>query len=488
MLVRISRSARADAPDGEIYQAARRWWRISALRREGGASSPTHALAVIGGKVVGAYRIRQWHTRDSDGRSGFDGEADPATSAKYLGEDVRSHFPPGTANPVRFINCTDEPAPAGPDLQTLRNAAVQGPSVDDLDKALSHLESDPLAALMYGQRELFHSNLLSWFYNALPQYADEVFKPMSRTSNSTKREVWRERNSVDLWFNWPSGESLAIENKVFSLPDREQLDRYSGIVQHHRPGSGMVLLSLSDPGWPPPSSDAQSDSWTFKSHASLAEDIARAIAKHDHSYEAETMRRYAEMTTALDRVVQACMVNDLLDPVALPTGIRERIPSAQLLAAVGKMRAQHVAALVAAAARTVADVDVTARGEFSHGQPAITFAFEHPTIAVVPPIRIGYQLQSGQFRLMAILPHLAGKTAESRDARFHWARTNPDVFDLSTIRDVIEAQGPEMPRSRPGESLQLGRFDPDFVYRYLAAPELVVQQLIDTAILLTKRV
>ncbi|MDQ4038817.1 MAG: hypothetical protein M3313_10840 [Actinomycetota bacterium] len=49
-------------------------------------------------------------------------------------------------------------------------------------------------------------------------------------------------------------------------------------------------------------------------------------------------------------------------------------------------------------------MDVAARGEFSHGQQGITFAFEHPKSAIVPPVRVGFQGQSSQFRLMAIFP------------------------------------------------------------------------------------
>ena len=47
----------------------------------------------------------------------------------------------------------------------------------DFRAAAQRIEASPLRRLMYGQRELFHSNLLAWFFDALPEAADETTSP-----------------------------------------------------------------------------------------------------------------------------------------------------------------------------------------------------------------------------------------------------------------------------------------------------------------------
>ena len=47
----------------------------------------------------------------------------------------------------------------------------------DFRAAAQRIEASPLGRLMYGQRELFHSNLLAWFFDALPEAADETTSP-----------------------------------------------------------------------------------------------------------------------------------------------------------------------------------------------------------------------------------------------------------------------------------------------------------------------
>lgn len=114
------------------------------------------------------------------------------------------------------------------------------------------LNDEPLAHIMLGHRELFHSNLLAWFFRFIPNAADQVFCSLT-TNNCTQskavREVHREKNNLDLLFRWPGRDPLVIENKVFSLPDERQLNEYSVKAKKSGENPAFWLLSLSDPGW-----------------------------------------------------------------------------------------------------------------------------------------------------------------------------------------------------------------------------------------------
>jgi hypothetical protein len=56
---------------------------------------------------------------------------------------------------------------------------------------------------MLGHRELFHGNLLAWFFRCLPDVADAVFGPMAGIVDLKKNDnriVLREKNNLDLVF------------------------------------------------------------------------------------------------------------------------------------------------------------------------------------------------------------------------------------------------------------------------------------------------
>jgi hypothetical protein len=48
-------------------------------------------------------------------------------------------------------------------------------------KIAETLRTESLTHLMLGHRELFHSNLLAWFFQYLPDAADRVFGSLTRS-------------------------------------------------------------------------------------------------------------------------------------------------------------------------------------------------------------------------------------------------------------------------------------------------------------------
>lgn len=91
--------------------------------------------------------------------------------------------------------------------------------------------------------------------------------------------VYREWNHLDLVVDLAGYRSVIIENKVFSLPDEDQLDGYTAvnIPAIGRDGANKVLLSLSDPGWP----NGRYEGWTWLlSYATLAERVLPSVQRY----------------------------------------------------------------------------------------------------------------------------------------------------------------------------------------------------------------
>jgi hypothetical protein len=439
----INREWSAGADAKATYDATRMYWRVGAESR----ARAVYALGVAGGIVRGAYRIQTWHPGDEEGRWGFDGA--PAPELGVVGTSVERLAPPkGAANPVRRyldgIPMSDEKS-----LQAIAR----------------ELNTEPLARIMYGQRELFHSNFLAWFFEELPKLADAVFRNLTTdtvTTFITVRRAERERENLDLVLHWPGGAPLVIENKVFSLPERAQLDEYRGKTGRWKGEPAQhILLSMSPPPEPV-------EGWTYLSYQELSERIDLALPDNDdRSYEIETVRRYSRVVRLLSALLDTTVVHSMAESAWLDSSQLAEIESTQTRTALRKLRARRVQAVLEAegpaAGWTEADI--------SHGQPLVGWR-RHVQVGGVE-IQAGWQYQEGQFRLCVVLPHLEGRSEEDRGAREQFAAAHPELFDFAPLFEVLASPaGQVMPRDR------FGHFAPSFVYRYVKAPDQTVEQLV----------
>ena len=88
----------------EVYNTVRGWWRL----RLDVANNVKLVLAVAYGVVRGVYKVNDWivSANPADaGRIGFIGEiAEKSVHDKFINRSVRSLFPRGAANPVKYFN------------------------------------------------------------------------------------------------------------------------------------------------------------------------------------------------------------------------------------------------------------------------------------------------------------------------------------------------------------------------------------------------
>ncbi|MGD9571004.1 MAG: hypothetical protein AB7V62_03845 [Thermoleophilia bacterium] len=106
VLIRVKQLYRSDLGADALYQATRKWWRISPRR------NPGWAFAVYDGIVREVYRIDGWERPSADEtdqrtkqRWAFIGERDAQMAEQYRWADVSEHLPRGSQNPIRYLNC-----------------------------------------------------------------------------------------------------------------------------------------------------------------------------------------------------------------------------------------------------------------------------------------------------------------------------------------------------------------------------------------------
>jgi hypothetical protein len=314
---------------------------------------------------------------------------------------------------------------------------------------------------MYGSRELFHSNLIGWFFDMLPEAADATFRPLALPGLDSGRWVDRERGHLDLVFHWPDRAPLVIENKVFSLPNREQLDEYEAVASTWPQAPSLVLLSVSPPGFDP-------GRWHYLSYAEFAARIIDALPVTT-SYEVETMQRYAALVMDLHDLISVVDVMSDSEPVWLPPSLLREISSSQMRAALHKARAHRVAHMLNA---HLPELGQNAHGAISNATPLVD-VFEEVELSDMT-LQLGWQLQGDQFR-RAVVYHdesIYGHNQESRKERESVSRRHPEFFMFPGALSQTQ-----------GGRKDFNHFAPNFVYRYVKTPGLTIGELKEAATL-----
>ena len=353
----------------------------------------------------------------------------------------------------------------------------------DVGGIVARIDANPLGRIMFGQRELFHSNALAWFFDAFPASADEVFGAFTTpAATGVHRFVERERQHLDLVFHIPGRAPLVVENKVFAIPGLAQLNRYDETVAGWPIPPARVLLSMTPPEFDPPGT------WRHIDWADLADRIDAALPT-GLTYEVETMRRYTRLIRDLRELVAITEVSPdwIEEPTFLTAATLQPIGSSQMRSALHKARAQRVATWITEhipAPRSLpSDFDPDPVEEWmlydrygthwglTNAQPLLDwFTLVHTDDGW---LLSGWQYQSGQFRrpIIVLDPNKLGKAATARAARETIAARHPDLF---TFPDGL-------PQAHGGRKAY-NHYAPGFVYQYAKAPDLPLGVLLHAAL------
>lgn len=156
--------------------------------------------------------------------------------------------------------------------------------------------------------------------------------------------VDREKQHTDLLIRSDGAPPLVIENKVFALPDSDQLDRIAAKFSSENPH--LVLLSLTPPAWAGQAwTSPTGHVWIWMSYKELIERLGPTVPKvcaADH-YAGATLDRWLRLIGRLGELVELVGQPAIDEPVMLPRQQRQLLETARLDAPVQKMRCQRIA-------------------------------------------------------------------------------------------------------------------------------------------------
>lgn len=103
ILININEQYRREMTTDELYEATRKSWVIGQNR-----SKATYAVPTYRGLTREVYKIDSWYSVPEHGKNrwGFVGSvADEEIRRKFRYKAIKTYFPKGAANPIRYVNC-----------------------------------------------------------------------------------------------------------------------------------------------------------------------------------------------------------------------------------------------------------------------------------------------------------------------------------------------------------------------------------------------
>lgn len=186
---------------------------------------------------------------------------------------------------------------------------------------LETLRHSPVFKMSLHSKELFHSNFLAWLGED-PELR-EVFRNVMESIGLSREflktwgddyEILREKDHFDLLVKasdikeegkkmQPGQYYLVIENKIKSIPSKEQLEKYSEKLPKDNPELRKILLSIGKHDGELP------DEWTQVTYSSIVEGLKKTVSDELSPYKKELIRDYTSMLECLVEIMSSVTVS-----------------------------------------------------------------------------------------------------------------------------------------------------------------------------------
>ena len=358
-------------------------------------------------------------------------------------------------------------------------------SIDDkaVEKLCKDLENEPLWHMSLHSMELFHSNFLAWFADNSPEQAAAVFSPWAvPMPGAPESHSERESNHLDLVLPLPGLAPIVVENKVFSVPNEKQLDRYAEELAKREAREGTtytrILLSLMEPDW----AKTGYNGWQWLGYDKLADALDSQVAsiRAANAFAGDLIKHYVTLINLLVELFDLLGRPALDEPLLLNPPVMNSLKRVRVSAGVQKARASYIAQLVHKAVKNEEwSSSIRVKYDFSDSTSLVEgFCYQETDENDLAGDALGWQIQGKQYRLAVITSRLP-----RREREIYVTERYLDWFDFTLIGAVT---GDHVVRSGR-KNLNFQGYDPDFVYRYCKVPQLTPSQLVKLSLLYLDR-
>ncbi|MCB4205515.1 PD-(D/E)XK nuclease family protein [Deferribacterales bacterium Es71-Z0220] len=179
-----------------------------------------------------------------------------------------------------------------------------------MKETIEKLKNSPLFNLSLSSKELFHSNFLYWIGHNYPLEFGTFFSKFlnEQPENLRIKEIFREKENIDLSFNYSNGQEILIENKVKSVPYIGQLAKYS---EKHTNRKNYILLSLSEPMFFQSKSKLEVNGvfWHYLNYSDLQLMLQSLSESINNEYHRQIIIDYCEFISGLIKINEYCKID-----------------------------------------------------------------------------------------------------------------------------------------------------------------------------------
>ena len=179
-----------------------------------------------------------------------------------------------------------------------------------MKETIEKLKKSPLFNLSLSSKELFHSNFLYWLGNTYPLEFGSLFSGFlnKQPEDFSIKEIFREKESIDLSFNYSNGQEVLIENKIKSLPYIGQLAKYS---EKHTNWKNYILLSLAEPMFFQSQNKMEINGaiWHYLSYTDLQLMLQPIPERIKNEYHRQLIIDYCEFISGLIKINEYCVID-----------------------------------------------------------------------------------------------------------------------------------------------------------------------------------
>lgn len=163
----------------------------------------------------------------------------------------------------------------------------------NLKKSISDLKKSPLFNLSLSSMELFHSNFLYWIAkNNSIEFGKQFAEFLKLKIVDTEiQNISTEKGRIDFSFKYKkTGQEILFENKVKSLPNKAQLEKY--YIKNKGTKKYLILLSLSEPPF-------KICGWSYLTYEELGNIIKNILKNINDDYHKQIIEDYLNFISCL---------------------------------------------------------------------------------------------------------------------------------------------------------------------------------------------
>lgn len=178
---------------------------------------------------------------------------------------------------------------------------------DNMIQSIEHLKNSPLFAISLSGKELSHSNFWAWLIQQKGLQDRnpyiEAFMPGFYGNGLKFISVHREKNNMDLSIRYEDStgkkSTCVIENKIKSIPEHSQLNRYKAILEKQGEFGGGILTGLYE------TLDLNcTQGWCFLGYDEIAKRILEIWKNTMQMQYSEIIKQYADDILQLSNLMK----------------------------------------------------------------------------------------------------------------------------------------------------------------------------------------